>query len=120
MRVFVFCPYISTQLELTAKKLGREGRKEKGGRKYQFSAMSAFPRGRTLRNREFLCLEILGLDDLFFFFWSWRPIFSGDWRLANGGGVEGRRDKIEGPSGKIGLVWLRTLLVWLRDSSDVF
>ena len=31
--MFVFCPYISTQLELTAKKLGREGRKEKGGRK---------------------------------------------------------------------------------------
>lgn len=52
--------------------------------RYQFSAIRAFPRGLTLCTRGFLRRVFLGMEDLFFFFWSSRPIFAIDSLLGGG------------------------------------
>jgi hypothetical protein len=46
-----------------------------GRGRYQFAAMIGFPRGLTLLDFGFSL--IFGMEDLFFFFWSSRPIVAG-------------------------------------------
>ena len=54
-----------------------------GGEKedYQFAAMMAFPRG--LMRLDFGFILIFGFEDLFFFFWSSRPMIV----VSNEGGL---------------------------------
>ena len=47
---------------------------------YQFAAMMGLPSGLT--RFDFGFIRTLGIEDLFFFFWSSRPIFAELWRVG--------------------------------------
>lgn len=53
--------------------MGCEGGEEEGGR-YQFAAMMGFPSGLTRFDLGFC--RTFAIEDLFFFFWSSRPIIA--------------------------------------------
>lgn len=65
-------PGVSLDMEEDEEWDVREGRKE-GGR-YQFAAMMGFPSGLTRFDLGFC--RTFAIEDLFFFFWSSRPIIA--------------------------------------------
>lgn len=51
-----------------------QGSPAEGGEKNQFCSMMELPKDLILKVRVFLRRVTFGIEERFFFFWSWRPM----------------------------------------------